>query len=364
MNKENPKQVKRQGGKPSNKPSNNMKGKSSNQKKRKSKKKLSFKLLTMFLLYELVFGVISAPFIIYYGPFENLKKTVVGTAMSTFTHQYIATWFLSKDQIDKILEKDNTVQASSSSIEDLNAVKVNHSTNSSKNELYSISTNKFNGYILEVKDSTKIKVAYTKYMNKAGQRTSEMAEDLGAIAAINGGSFKDMSSDGKQWAGTGASPAGLVMAGGKIVFKDVNTTTPLTVTAFTQDGILVVGNHTINELNKLHVTEALSFRPPTLIINGQGQIRGDGGEGLQPRTAIGQKKDGTVLFLVVDGRSGLKPGASLKDLEQILLQHGAWNASNLDGGSSSTLYYNGQVINTPSNWDGERSVATSICVMP
>ena len=75
---------------------------------------------------------------------------------------------------------------------------------------------------------------------------------------------------------------------------------------------------------------------------------GDGGWGVGPRTAIGQKKDGTVLFLVIDGRQpGYSIGATLRDVQDILFEKGCYIAANLDGGSSSTLYLNGKVVNKP-----------------
>jgi len=87
--------------------------------------------------------------------------------------------------------------------------------------------------------------------------------------------------------------------------------------------------------------------------------KGDGGWGSTSRTAIGQRKDGTVIFLVIDGTfiRGLT-GATLKDVQNIMLDYGAVNAANLDGGSSTTLYYKGKVINNPINPLGERMVPT------
>ena len=69
-------------------------------------------------------------------------------------------------------------------------------------------------------------------------------------------------------------------------------------------------------------------------------------------------------MLAIDGRKGLKMGASLKEVQNILLQQGVINASNLDGGSSTTMYFNGEVINNPCDWNGERTVATAIYVKP
>ena len=91
--------------------------------------------------------------------------------------------------------------------------------------------------------------------------------------------------------------------------------------------------------------------------------RGDGGWGVGPRTAIGQRKDGTVLFLVIDGRQpGYSVGATLRDIQNIMYEEGAVIAANLDGGSSSTLYYNGKVINKPADLLGERMIPTAFVV--
>ena len=86
-------------------------------------------------------------------------------------------------------------------------------------------------------------------------------------------------------------------------------------------------------------------------------------EGVGPRTAIGQRKDGTVLLLVIDGRQpGYSVGATLRDLQNIMYEEGAVIAANLDGGSSSTLYYNGKVINKPADLLGERMIPTAFVV--
>lgn len=330
--------------------------------KGKRKKKFSLKMLCLFILYEIFFIVITSPLIIFYGPFSNLKRTFVGTIMGT-RHQYFATMFLSEGKVDDILGKNKVANNTNSIDQNMDDIKIK-SGGSNEVSRYDIHTNKFDGYLLEVTDPKKLKVAMTKGLGKQGQRTSQMAEDHGAIAAVNGGAFKDESPDGKQYAGTGAYPAGMVISEGKVIYKDVDDNTKCTVVGFNKEGKLIVGNHSINELLEMNAQEVLAFRPPTIIVNGQGMLEDDAGEGLNPRTAIGQKLDGTVLLLVTDGRGLLKQGASLRDVQDIMLKHGAWSAGMLDGGSSSTMYYNGDVINSPSNWNGERTVATSFYVLP
>ncbi len=334
--------------------------------KTNKKKKFSIKMLILFLIFELIFSGVTAPFIVYYGPFENLKGILVGTAMSTYKHQYIATAFLSKKRIDAILNRSTNptgtepVEASQQNVNDIKVNK-NHDPNI---ERYDIQGKKFNGYLLVVKDPTRVKVGYTDKIGIQGQRTSEMAQRYNAVAAINGGGFTDKSSDGVLYAGTGAIPVGVLISNGKTITPEGGSTSDTSdIMGITEDGILVVGRYSLNELSKLKVKNAISFGP-ALVVNGKPQLRGDGGQGAQPRTAVGQRENGDMLLLVIDGRQGLKPGATLKEVQDIMLQYGARNATNLDGGSSATMYYDGEVINNPCDPLGERSIASIVYVSP
>lgn len=327
--------------------------------RRKKKKRRSFKTIIGFIIYELIVVAIITPLFIFYGPFKNVRTKFVGTAMATFTHQYIATTFLSKDKINQILQDNQSDGVSSSESENLSNVNVNYSTDSGIDR-YEIHNTKFDAYILEVKNPMRMKIGYTSKLKEVGEKTSEIADKNGAVAAINGGGFTDKSGNGKSWTGTGAYPEGIVISNGKIIYNDLTKSNEtVNVTAFTKDGKLIVGNHTVSELMRANVLEAISFRN-SLIINGKPVALNE--EGLNPRTAIGQKADGTVIMLVVDGRKSLKAGASLKEVQNILIQQGAENASSLDGGSSSTMYFNGEVINNPCDWNGERTVATAVYV--
>ena len=73
--------------------------------------------------------------------------------------------------------------------------------------------------------------------------------------------------------------------------------------------------------------------------------------------------DGAIILLVIDGRQVNSIGATLKEVQDILYdEYGAYNATNLDGGSSSTLFYNDEVINNPSDSLGERSIPSIVFV--
>ncbi|MBW6409994.1 phosphodiester glycosidase family protein [Clostridium weizhouense] len=335
-------------------------------KKQKKNKSIKVPVITG-ILYIIVFLIITTPIVLLYGPYDNTRKVLISTVLAT-RHSYLINKFVPQDILDNILgvNQDNSnieesVQVNSSI--DINKVNVKCKTG---NEVikYDIHTDRYDGYILEIKNPLKVKVAMTKHLGKLGQKTSEMAEEHNAVAAINGGSFVDKSSDGVTYAGTGGEPGGFVISDGKVIYptSEYNENKKENVIAFTKTGVLIVGNRSLSQLKKLNVQEAICFRPPNIIINGKKQIKNKFEEGFNPRTAVGQKEDGTVLFLVLDGRKLLKPGASLYDVQEIMLDSGAINAGMLDGGYSTTMYYRGDVINSPNAWDGERTVATAFYV--
>lgn len=336
------------------------------------KKTKRFKLLIYFIIFQLVFSIATAPLIVFYGPFATLKKTIVGTAMSTFKSQYIATLFLSKKQINDILYSDDSSNGNASPIasleEDLKKIKIGG--HDSSIELEKVDGRKFTGLMLVVHDPTRVKIGYSSKLGTVGEKTSQIAKNNNAIGAINGGGFQDKGKNSTAtWTGTGALPTGIIISGGKLIYpkEDVNYSQKMIgVAGITKDGHLVVGDHSVNELLKNGVKEAICFGP-TLILNGTVQTRDSNGraidtQGANPRTAIGQRADGSILLLTIDGRQGLQMGATISDVQRVMKDQGALNAVNLDGGASTTLYYNGSVQNNPSDKFGERPIPTAIYV--
>ena len=329
----------------------------------KNRKKSTGTLVLLFIIFELTFTAITGPFMVYYGPFKNVKTTVVGAAMTTLTLQWLATSFLSDAEIKKIMNEQKVESIVQDKTDGENSgVKVENKDDKSI-ERYDVSGNKFKGYILVINDPTRIKVGYSSKIGEEGQLTSDIAKDNNAIAAINGGGFTDEVA-GSKWTGTGANPAGVIMTNGKIVYNDIkNENEKREVVALTNSGRLLVGKHSTKEMKELGVTEAVSFGP-ALIVNGKKTInKGNGGWGIAPRTAIAQRKDGAIILLVIDGRQVNSIGATLKEVQDVLFdEYGAYNATNLDGGSSSTLFYNDEIINSPCDSLGERSVPSIIYV--
>ena len=144
-----------------------------------------------------------------------------------------------------------------------------------------------------------------------------------------------------------------------------NSGTSYHVTGITNDNKLIIGNMTQQQAIDNNIRDCVSISNsigPFLVINGEAQdVSGIGG-GLNPRTAVGQAADGSILLLAVDGRQANSLGASFSDLQDIMLQYGAVNASTMDGGTSTQMYYEGEVINTPYSPTGPRMCPTAFMI--
>ncbi len=323
---------------------------------KKAASKSKGRRILIFLIFELIFTSITLPLYIFYGPFEEVKRTVVGASWNTLTHQYIARCFLSEEEILQIIGSSYAKYPTGQG-EKLEKLSFGNG-HSDKIEIYNIDGVDFKGKLMIVHDPTRIISGYSSRMPDSGETTSQIARNYKGVAAINGGGFMDQG-----WIGTGGKPMGFIIHNGEVVYNQLESETiEQDTVAFTKEGMLIVGKHSIEKLKEYGVREGVSFGPP-LIVNGKPTIqKGDGGWGIAPRTAIGQRRTGEVLMLVIDGRNIQSFGATLKDVQDILLSFGAVNAANLDGGSSTTMYFNGRVINKPSDKLGERAVPTAFVV--
>ena len=303
-----------------------------------------------FILVMFIFTAVTSPIVVLFGPFDNLKRTVVGAIMRSRHPQYI-TWLFNQDEINMILGTVGTVRS-----QDLFKFKAREDTTL---KMRRIESTRYVGYVLEIPDPRRVKVATAKNIQEKGETVSNIAKDNDAVAAINAGGFHDPNGTG-----TGRLPYGFIMQDGNYVIgKDVGPDEAVDFVGLTKQGNLIAGTYTKTELADMDAAEGITFGPP-LIVDGQKMITdGDGGWGIGPRTAIGQKKDGTVIFLVIDGRQpGYSTGATLRDVQDVLYEEGCYIAANLDGGSSTTLYYNGKVVNKPADLLGERMIPTAFIV--
>jgi exopolysaccharide biosynthesis protein len=211
----------------------------------------------------------------------------------------------------------------------------------------------FKGYLLTISDPKKLKIVVPNKVGK-GEKVSSMVKRTGAIAGVNAGGFID-----PEWKGNGFQPEGIVISGGLIYYNDGSMDSSQQVVGIDKDGRMVAGKYKVSELLKMGVQEAVSFSP-RFIVNGEGLVKSQAdGWGVAPRTAMAQTKDGSILFAVIDGRQTHSIGATLYDIQQIFLSHGAITAANLDGGASSVLVHNNEIVNKPSSQYGERYLPTA-----
>ncbi|CCZ55981.1 exopolysaccharide biosynthesis protein [Clostridium sp. CAG:1219] len=314
--------------------------------------KKSIKYILLFILFQVIFVPVLVMSLIYYGPFKAVREMLVTTAMNTMTHQYFATMFLDQEEIDEIIARNRPSEEIGN--QDLNDIKISDAVDNGI-ELIDVSSSSFKGYLLIVNDPSRVKLATAPRLGTVGATTSQIVEANDAIGGINGGGFKDDA------LGTGGKPDGLLMQDGKLI--NGYEYSSYKVVGLDYDNKLIVSNSTsYSALKKLNVRDAVSFGP-VIVINGQPTIySGTGGYGIHPRSAIGQRKDGAILMLVIDGRQVDSLGATLKNVQDIMLQYGAYNAFNLDGGASSTLVYNNKVVNHPSDIMGERYVPCAFII--
>lgn len=315
------------------------------------------KIFGGFLLFQIIYIPLLCILLIYYGPYTNTRDMIVTTAMTTMRHQYFATLFLDDDTIQDILKRNRPEEILAD--QNLDDIEINKSQSSEGDtdgiELVDVSSKTFKGYLLIVNDPSRVKLAAAPKLGKVGSTTSQIVEAYDAIGGINAGGFADDA------LGTGGKPSGILITDGEL--KTTNQGGSYSVVGLDTEHKMVVSNSmSYSRMKQLNLQSAVSFGP-VIIINGQPTIRsGDGGWGIQPRTAIGQKKDGTILMLVIDGRQSDSLGATLKNVQDIFLQYGAYNAFNLDGGASTTMYYDSKLVNNPSDIMGERYVPCAFII--
>ena len=343
--------------------------------KRKKKMSLGKKICIVFVTL-FVLGAGTLGFLLY-GPYKGFREWLVTTAMTTLSHQYLATWFYDDATIKSIMEKNRVVERKEDTDTSLvNVGKINFNVKNFKNEyerdiltkdpnnddykMIKITSKKYKGYLVAIYHPEKLKVITTKYLGQTGQYLTKMATEQKAVLAINGGGFYD-----PNYSSNGGIPQGTVIKNGKIV-SERNYSRSGGLIGFTKDNKLTLLKDT-NGKNALKkgIRDAVTFGP-FLIVNGKSAfVKGNGGWGTAPRTAIGQRKDGIVLLLVIDGRTLKYPGADMGDLVEIMDDYGAINAANLDGGTSSNLVINNKLINDPIDGSGRhatRPIATGIAL--
>lgn len=337
---------------------------------RRSNKKI-YKTTILFIILDIL---VAFCFFIMYGPWPKVRNLYVNTAMKTMNHQYLANVFYSEEKVNEIMasnyfiaiEEDTNTDDVVIDTKEKSSYKDKYEeelfTRDNPDDLYKVIDLKVgtsNGYLVAIYEPEKVRLISTKEFNVGGkgERVSTMCERYGGVVCINGGGFQD--------SGYGSDiPTGVVIQNGEITWG--NSDWRDNIIGMTEDGILkLMSNTTADEALDAGVYDGMVFGP-FLIVNGKPlEIVGDPW-GQAPRVAIAQRKDGVILFLVVDGENYIN-GASLQDMVDILTRYGAYNAANLDGGQSSSLVINGKLYNNPpaaAKRQGGRYVVTGWGLIP
>ncbi|MBR1414118.1 MAG: phosphodiester glycosidase family protein [Bacilli bacterium] len=329
-------------------------------------------LLTIFLIVYI--SGCTTFLILLYSPYEAFRNWLITTAMQTMTHKYLCQWFYSDEEINKVMSNNYIIESEEDTNLDLinKEEEVTYANEYEKTvlqrdkdatyKMVKFEVNGCNAYLAIVYDPADVSVAVSKYVHKSGQYVVDMAKENNAVVAINGGGFVD-----PNYNGSGGNPIGVTYSNGKLI---TNNTYGMSGTGgmigFTSDNKLVLKRQaTAAQAEALGVRDSVSHGP-FLIVNGKPAfIKGNGGWGYAARSAIGQRADGIVLLLVVDSNATRTKGADMVNLTEIMQNYGAVNAANLDGGTSSVMVENGELISNPI--DGAlrhrtRPIATSIIV--
>ena len=328
-----------------------------NGKKTKQKLKKSVVALLVFSIaislsivgyVTVVFG--NIPFIVKW------RNIWIETAMTTDQHKWLATWFFPDWLIDEVMS--GQVDIKDISVTDIYGNKSSdvlgqeHLVEGEKDKfgntvfandleenivILEIKKSNFTGKLVLVDDPSRVFLGATDYKGSRGEFICDYLEKENAVVGVNASGFID-----KGGVSLGGDIAGQCVSKGEYWGRYDSR---YTLVGFDKKDRLVVGG--IEDWKEYNIRDGFQYKP-TLILDGKMVVEDSAGWGLQPRTVVGQCKNGVVLLLVIDGRQvGYSIGATMEDCADILLQYGAVTAGACDGGSSSVIGYDGEVINKP-----------------
>lgn len=312
-----------------------------------------FYIAGIFFLLILIF-ILGCLFIILKGPSKVAGDLLTVSCLETSALKFIPKIFLSDKEISDVKERNAVIN--SGEITDTSFEFENETLDLSKIEIIDIKGSTFKGKLMIVNNPARIKIATIPVYGSElkGKKVEDFVKDENAIAGINGGGFSDLNG-----LGLGGMPLGLVIKDSKIINGTPARTD--TLVGFDKNNKLIVGKMTGQAALDMNMRDAIAFEP-IFIVNGKPQKVSGYGSGVNPRTVIGQRKDGAVLLLVIDGRQSHSLGATYQDCIDVMLEYGAYNAANLDGGSSSILVYDGKILNICASLYGSRRIPTAFIV--
>ncbi|MCF0228863.1 MAG: phosphodiester glycosidase family protein [Parasporobacterium sp.] len=325
-------------------------------KRRKSKGSALGRVLAvigLILAFVLVLLVVAC-LILFRGPSETAKREWVNMFNETSQMKWLPRMFLSNEEVDDIINSSNIIEVDVGTVSNTEDIDVSQTTD--EVEVFEVSGGSFKGVMMIVHDPSKVFLGTVpEFYEGAGMVVNDIINTCypDVIGGVNAGDFVDLG-PGNSFT---AMPLGLVISEGQIVMcESGDYDTPYHISGFTNDNKFVLGYISANEAIEMGIRDAVYTNEittgPYLIMNGQPMIEEvpDStvyGGGPNPRTVIGQRQDGAVVMLVVDGRQANSIGATFVDLIYLLQDYDVYNACAMDGGTSSQMIYNGEILNHP-----------------
>ena len=170
-----------------------------------------------------------------------------------------------------------------------------------KYKIINISGKGYTGFLAAIYDPSNVHALVTGKIGKSGQYLTTMAKENKAVVAINGGGFDD-----PNYSSNGANPLGVTYSRGKKITSYYYAGAGGIIGFDNNDKLVLSSKCTEKTAKSLGIRDCVTCGP-FLIVNGKtSKVVGNGGWGTAPRTAIGQRKDGIVLFLVIDRKTYFK----------------------------------------------------------
>ncbi len=308
-------------------------------------------------------------YVLVKGPSTALRNTFLATMIETRRFDWLANIYLTDEEYVDLIEDIYRVDESATDSSLINAeVEVSVNEQGQNVDAYGIvdedgdgivlqdvTGEGFTGYMLIVYDPMRIKLGIPEIFGGTGLTVEQYCEKYNALAAVNASGFDDP--NGTAWGGV---PVGVIIYEGQVYNASGGWNE---YCGFDSNGIMHIDAFEGTELQETDIVNA-AFFGPKLIVNGNPRDPEKLVSGVNPRTAIGQRADGAVLLLVLDGRQVQSLGATYQDCCDVMIDYGAVNAYCMDGGSSSSMYYNGAYINSPSGEGGARPCPSAWIVLP
>lgn len=325
-------------------------------------------LVTLFLIVFALYGVM---YTLAKGPSPTARDLFVCSVKETSAMGFLANLFFTDEEIAQIMNNQGDITYDDT---DSSLIVIPPSTPVDPEDpqkptadawglvdedgdgiiLDTIRGEGYSGYMMVVLDPSRVIMASkVEDFGVRGYTVEEMVAAFDGVAGINAGGFYDPGGNGD-----GSIPDTMVVSGGNVYYASSGIRQGFV--GFDKNNILHVGAFNANSVKEKEIQSGVCFGP-VLVSNGVPKEQTN--SGLNPRTAIGQRSDGAILMLVIEGRSVSSLGATYQDLVDIFLSYGAVNACNLDGGSSSMMWYNGGYVNKCASVIGIRPIPTAFVVL-